>query len=434
MRNVCGRKHAMAEHSIRWWFCLLLVMGFTAGLAVDAVAAEYVRSGIPTDADLTVMQGRANTLVIRLLNLTPYSLTYDRGHTDALFSMDTNRKTHKSGMFAPVGWPGGTDLHGLQGDPTVGDQGWMQMEGTGNWLFVPANTNTSTHPYNFVVSWDDQGGYVDDSMMGWTIKGVYAGGHGLVTKDVPLRFWFTRINPNEALRTELFKKISAYIMEAVDFIGVLIDPVNPIAWIDFFVATDEMAKASFEYTQTSEDAGTGKMYFAAYAIPDDPFPGCKPSTISHSSSSQPTDAVDVQWASGTGNYSSEIIVTTEVLQNYNAPTVSVTLWTPEHYRVSRGLGAFRLTSHVLGQRLYALVDRRSRFIQFVDIYRSLNKAQHETLREAVEAFLHQHPLTHKQVDLVEKIIAAMQNGQTTLGPKPPKGGPKPPKGGPKHDD
>jgi hypothetical protein len=327
-------------------------------------------------------------------------------------------------MFAPLGWPGVAGLPGLQGDPTVGVNGWTQMEGTGNWLFVPADTNRSSHPYNFVVSWDDQGGYVDDSTMGWTIKGVYAGGHGQVTKDVPLRFWFTRVNPNAELKTELFKKISAYIVEAVDFLGVIIDPLNPIAWIDFFVATDEMAKASFEYTQTSEDAGTNKMYFAAYTIPDDPFPGCKPGTISHSASGQPTDAVDVQWAVGNGDYSSEIIVTTEVLQNYNAPTVSVTLWTPEHYRVSRGLGACRLSSHVLGQRLYSLVDRRSRFIQFVHVYKSLNKAQHETLREAVEAFIYHETLTHKQVHLVEKIIAAMEKGQMTLEPKSPNGGPK----------
>ncbi|HME42686.1 MAG TPA: hypothetical protein VKF36_06345 [Syntrophorhabdales bacterium] len=443
MSNVCRKKHAMRERSSHWWFWLLLVLGFTAGVVVDA-GAEYSRdsAAIPTRADLTMIGGRSKTLVIRLLNLTPYDLAQDTAHITALNTRDTNRNTHKSGMFAPLGWPGAY-LFGLHGDPP--DNGWIRDPDTGNWIFTPNATNTSTHPYNLVVSWDDQGGYVTNSTMGWIIKGVYASGHGPVTKDVPLRFWFTRTAPpTKPLYSEIFKFISASIIEIVDFIGVAIDPANPIAWLDTFVATKELATTTFDNFNSVDTGKDGeKMYFAAYVVPDGTSAnpnclGCEPSTVTQSSygNDEATDGVDVMWALGTGEYSSEIYVTTELLrgkdrgidydpnpytsfQDYRLPIVSVTLWTPEQYRYAQVKAAAKMTSHALGAPLNAALGTRDlkRYTQFACLYNSLNKSQRRTLQEAIEAFMLGNPLTHEEVVLVEEIIAAMQNGQITLSPE-----------------
>ena len=380
--------------------------------------------------------GRSKTLVIRLLNLTPYDLAQDTADITALNTLDTNRNTHKSGMFAPLGWPGAY-LFGLHGDPP--NNGWTQSKDTGNYIFTPNATNTSTHPYNFVVSWDDQGGYVTNSTTGWIIKGVYASGHGPVTKDVPLRFWFTRTAPDKKpLYSEIFKFISASIIEIVDFIGVAIDPLNPIAWLDAFVATKELATTTFDNFNSVDTGKDGeKMYFAAYVVPDDlNCPGCgEPSTVTQSSygNDEATDGVDVQWASGTGDYSTEIIVTAHLLRgkdnginydpnpyagfhDYRLPIVSVTLWTPEQYRYAQVKAAAKMTSHALGAPLSAALGTRDlkRYTQFACLYNSLNKSQRRTLQEAIEAFMLGNPLTHEEVVIVEEIIAAMQNGQITL--------------------
>ena len=250
MKNVCRKGHTMKKRFFCWWFFLLFVLGFITVAAVDS-KADYTRNPdlIPTDADLTLIGGRANTVVIRLLNLTPYNIVQDPSHITAMSFTNTDRKTHKSGMFAPIGWPGGSyALRGLSGN-------WSKVPATGNNIFTPDQTNTWVHPYNFVVTWDDQGGYVENSMMGWTIKNVYAAGLGPVTKDVPFRMWFTRVKPENALKGDLFPFISSFVIFGVDLIGVIIDPVNPIAWIDMFVATSEIAKQGFELSNSEETGG-----------------------------------------------------------------------------------------------------------------------------------------------------------------------------------
>ena len=441
MGNVHKGKRTSKERSVFWWLWVLLVLGFTAGLAVDA-GAEYSRDNatIPTDADLRMETNRSKTLVIRLLNLTPYDVVEDTVHNSAMTSIDRNRNTPKSGMFAPVGWPAGTaakPLRGLHGaGPT---NGWSQIPGTNNWLFTPDDTNASAHPYNFVVSWADHGGHVTKSEIGWTIKGVYAAGHGQETKNVPLRMWFTRNDPpTKELYSDLYGFVSACIIEAVDLIGVCIDPMNPIAWLDAFVASKELAKSTFEnFNGVDTEIENGEqMYFAAYVIPDGTVSnpdcvGCKPTTITKSSDGT-TDGVDVQWASETGSYSDEIIVTTNLLRgknnengsvdtgfyDYRVPIVSVTLWTPEQYAHSGLSAVAKMTSHPLGASLRAALGTRdlSKYTQFASLYKSLNKSQRQTLREAIQAFLRDNSLTNQQVVLVEKIIAAMQKGQIKLSP------------------
>ena len=85
MNNSCRARHAMRERSFHWHFCLLLVLVFIAGPAVEA-RAEYSRdnAAIPTAADLVMMQSRSQTMVIRLLNMTPYNVVQDTAHISSM--------------------------------------------------------------------------------------------------------------------------------------------------------------------------------------------------------------------------------------------------------------------------------------------------------------------------------------------------------------
>jgi hypothetical protein len=410
---------------VHWSVCVLLVLGVIGGLALDTAAYERPTTEPPTPADLVLILGQSKTLVVRLLNLTPYTLTqdYPAGIT-ARGSTDKNRNVAKSFMFAPVGWPG--IVPGLQGT-------WTQTTTTGAWIFTPSNTNRSTHPYNFVLTWDDHGGYVTDSMMGWTINNVYPVGHTAYTQDVPLRMWFTRVKPDDSLKSEVFRWVSAFIKEAVALIGVCVDPVNPIAWFDSFVATKELADTGFEAANSRETDGD-KMYVAAYTIPDrtDCGANCLPETITESSSGMSTDAVDVDWGQATGDYSSQLVVTTQLFrgkdfvpyentdqgfQDFRLPIMSVTLWTPEQYLYAKAKATVAATTHLLGQRLNTALgspDPLSRFTQFAHLYHSLNPAQQRTLKEALNAFRLGDALTDRQVMLLERLAAALEAGWTTL--------------------
>ena len=438
MRDALYNKKIVKERPVHWRLWVLLVLVFIPGLAADA-GAEYSRdnAAIPTAADLVMMKSRSQTLVIRLLNLTPYNVVQDTAHISTMSgATDTDRQVAKSGMFAPVGWPGGADaLRGLHGT-------WSQIPDTGNWLFTPDATNTWVHPYNFVVAWDDHGGNVTKSQMGWTIKGVYAAGHGPVTKDVPLRMWFTRNDPSRTMYSDLFGFVSSCVKEAVKLIGCILMPENPAAWINAYAGMKELANSTFEnFNSVDTSSNADKMYFAAYVVPDGKVGnpdciGCLPQTVSQSSKGT-TDAVDVQWASETGTYSDEIIVTTHLLRgkdngsqagetegsytgfhDYRLPIANVTLWTPEQYTHAQLATVAQMTSHYFGPQLGEVLATGDlqKYKQFASIYKSLNKSQRQTLREAIEALLRDISLTNQEVVLVEKIIAAMQKGQFKLSP------------------
>ena len=419
MKKVFRRKKGMRGRPVHWGFCLLLLLGFTAGLAVNAGAQEEYIPQHPNVADLTFGEGRTKTVVIRLLNMTPYNISADP-LTQLAGYTDTNRKAHKSFMFAPLGIP--TVMPGLKGT-------WTFDNVTDLHVFTPSTENVGLHPYNFVVSWDDQGGYVTDSALTWTVHDVYSSAHG-ITKDVPLRFWITREKSGNALLGDVFAIITQTIKAAVSLIA---DPANPLVWVETFTAAKEIAEMGEEAFEAANESADGdKMYFSAYPLPEDCTGGCYPQTITPSDSGETTDAVDAQWASTTGSVSSELVVTTQVLRgkldaspnkthgwfDMKVPIVSVTVFTPEQYVIAKTSAAVASGKHVLAQQLKPLVGTRdlSRYTQFAFIYKSLNPSQHRTLREAVEAFRLGEPLRMQQVVLIQKLIAALEKGQTKLSP------------------
>ena len=222
--------------------CALIVLGLSAGPAM----ADYTRPDTdpPTPVDLLMVDTLSKTLVIRMLNLTPYSITQDPDYLPA-DNLNSDRKSHQSMMYAPVGWP--KTLPALIGT-------W-EMDSNGLEMFVPdPASNSSLHPLNFVVTWDDQGNYVENSAIGWTIEGVDNLGH-TETQNVPLRFWFTRTKPQIALQSGLFKIISEAIFEAIHLCSILVEPENPLAWVETFVGADELGQGSADFADENTKEG-----------------------------------------------------------------------------------------------------------------------------------------------------------------------------------
>ena len=434
MKNIGRRKKVIKGRSVYGWFCLLLVLGFTAGLAVDA-RAEYTRPTTypPTEADLLFIGGLSKTLVIQLLNLSPYTLTGDEDNITALSSLDKNRSVGKKSMFAPVGWP--ETIPGLEGEWSEG-------------IWTPYDTNTTVHPYSFVVAWDDNGDYVENSTLGWTILGVhhYNPSLGTETKDIPLRMWFTRVKPGGVLRSELFGVISSTLKVALKFIGVAMEP-SPKAVIKTFLALLELQNTAFKTANAMETASSqyssDKMYFAAYTVPD--CNSCGPSYLIESGTygAESTDAVSVSWAPSWGDWQANLVVTTHILRGFDGPKdgippaygfedgakvpmVAVTVWDTNLYMTAKGLAGAQATKHPLGLRLKSVLGTgdRARYTQFASLYKSLNPSQRRTLSEALDQWLSDQTLTQQQQMLLEKLVAAMENGQIKLPPANRKSGEK----------
>jgi hypothetical protein len=414
MRNVCGRKKV--ESPVRLSLCLLLILGFIAGVVVNA-AADYVPPNTepPTKADLLLIGGKSKTVVIQLLNLSPYTITQDVSHITALDSLDKNRDTGKKSMFAPVGWPG--TLPGLKGT-------FLQPDTkTNTWVFKPDDTNTTVHPYSFVAAWDDFGGYVEHSTMGWMINNVYTDTQGTLTHNVPLRFWFTRVKPPGALQSSTFKLICDYIKEFVSIIGVMAFPIPPM-WVHAFTATAELADDMYK-TLNTQDTGGDKMYFSAYVAPDTCSNCITPTVLSSTST---TDGVDVQWATGADEWAANVVVTTHLLRGKDnglegfrdgrVPIVNVTVWDAGSYIWAKTHVLTASTKNTLGKSLNAALGKPelSEYTRFAFLYKSLNPSQRQTFHETLEQFRLGNPLTQQQEQLSKKFIAALEKGQTKLSP------------------
>jgi hypothetical protein len=303
---------------------------------------------------------------------------------------------------------------------------------------MPDILNGANHPYSFALAWDDQGGYVTNSTLGWTIKGVYTKAHGPQTKDVGLRMWITRVKPDDKLLGADFKFISACIVQFVDVIGVALDPVNPIAWLDVFVATKELKNSAFE-TANCEETGGDKMYFASYVLPetgtfvDTHGPSCDPFTAI--STSESTDGVDTQWTDAAGDYASTIVVTTHLLRGDDvdtsgnggfgccgtAPIAMVTVWTSDQWEYSKVANVLSpLAADFDGLRINSFLragdkqQKMQRYLQFAMLYNSMDAKQVKAYREAFEQLRKHQRLTGKLKNLIQAIATALEDGSYSL--------------------
>jgi hypothetical protein len=188
-----------------------------------------------------------------------------------------------------------------------------------------------------VFSWDDRGGYVEDSWIKWTIKGVqYSKVIDEVfvpqpPADVEMGLWMYRPKPKiEELKSGYFSIVSSSIFAAFHTFALVVEFENPMAWVEEFVALAELGKGVAEFTEENTQADDGnQMYLASYVIPNTNSPcmsdgTCYPAVWSSDPSAEATDAVasfyagyEVGYPAGAAEAS--LVVSTHLLRGQSAP-------------------------------------------------------------------------------------------------------------------
>ena len=315
----------------------MMVIVLAVLLVLPGVEAwgEYVRHP-PTSSDMVVHEGNQKTIVVQIMNLTPFDIQLKNTNVGSIPDasatsvtaedqgemIDRTRRTKKSFMFAPVGLP--RIIPGLPAESFNHDSD-------------PNYYNTQSRPYSMVFSWDDRGGYVEDSWIKWTLKDVqYSkvinGAEVPQTPmDVEMGLWMYRSQPpEEELKSGYFSIVSSSVFAAFHTFALIVEWENPMAWIEEFVALAELGKGVIEFAEENTKADDGyQMYLASYVIPNPTSPcmaegTCYPGVWSSDPSAEATDAVANFYAGYEMGYpagaaEASLVVSTHLLRGHSAP-------------------------------------------------------------------------------------------------------------------
>ena len=269
--------------NIAYSVAFLLLLGAKA-------QAQYLRppSDPPTDSDLLSYDGQEKTVIVEIINSTPYDIYLKDTHlvpapsstppppltstsvttTDQTEMLDRDRHNEKSFMFAPTGIPWympGAPLEAFHNP----DENYR---------------NTFTKPFTMAFSWDDHGGFNPDNWVKWTVRQVeyctagYSDAknqwhctdsrHG----DVDLGLWMYRIQKQPDKVDSIFFPtfIKDFFNEALALAGLVADPANILGWISMAQATKDLALDPTEFMKSNSMPDEGnKLYLASYVIPAD---------------------------------------------------------------------------------------------------------------------------------------------------------------------
>jgi hypothetical protein len=331
------------------WFRAISLLSLPPLLTVGAYAAEYERptppkGGQPTSADLQIYDGASRSVTVQLLNLTPYDIAFDYipgvswsiTSTDQVMMQNDDRHIRKSFMFVPVGIPSLI--------PGAPEQGFL---GPGDPGYDPDYSDTTTHPYSMVFSWDDQGGFVEDNWVRWTIKEVEYkwcdrndGNCQDRIRDVPLGLWMYRNEPTFNLSSSFLPVLVDALKLTFKTVSLVFVPESPTAWAKAFLATKELAQDAVKFVkQNTQENDGNKMWVASYIIPDPASQcvaaqqaslTCNPEIMSNVSDKTTGDAVYVHWSAewagpeepdgSTSQYAAEqkLVVSVHVLRGQRA--------------------------------------------------------------------------------------------------------------------
>lgn len=339
-------------------------------LAAIAAQGQYIRptpteSNLPpTESDLVVREGIEKTVVVQIINLTPYDIQLKDTNVGGPISltassitasdqqemMDTNRNTAKSFMFAPVGIPRFIPKTPVQAfEPPTIPCSPNSTEYCPNPKYDPNYYNTQTRPFSMVFSWDDRQAYVEHSWVKWTLKNVQycvmtnnSTCEGTYHQDVDLGLWLDRIQPTTETGSGYFSLVSGATFTAFHTLALLVEFENPMAWIEEAVAVAELAKGITEFKKENgaeaENDNGAKMFLASYTIPTEPTATKLGSVCGSGTSTGQTcwpsglaavadrDAVDSTWPlsyvsrpDGTDAGPAFVEVSTQVLRGLPAP-------------------------------------------------------------------------------------------------------------------
>ncbi len=395
-----------------WWSLLaVLSLAITANTAVG-------EDSPPHGVDLIQYGGNGKTVVIQMLNLTPYDITYLQ--SDLKESTDNDRDKKKAMMFAPVGVP--------QLLPKVPPDAYNNSN----------FRNTSTHLYSGVVSWCDCDDTVKNSSITWQVNGVkysYLDQNNQVhtgTGNPKVQLYFTRSAPEKSLKASFFYVVKQAMNIGLMVAGIVVEGENPLTWIHAFLAIDEFARGTSEFIKenTAQDNGS-KMWVGAYVIPET---GTCKGVVSGNcmpSKNANDDAVDAQWGSTTGGLAeSEIIVTTQLLRGStyflgvgaagstygDLPIVQLTIWDAATY-----IAAYKQvtgTQYALtqsGKKLQTLTHQRGRagLLDLRNLIKSMDPKDRDILMQAHLALSEKRTLNDAQKAILDGLTTAFEKKEKT---------------------
>jgi len=284
----------------------------------------------PTNGDLRTYAGDANTLVVQIVNLSPYPIVFNNetnleGVHGPLGSTAMDRNTKKSFFFAPLGVPAKIPPAPAQAFvPPYLDDNQPNPDWDPNYI------NTETRPYSMLFSWDDRGSPdITYNYVNWTIEGVecfHDDRCPSYTQDVDLGLFITRAIPEDSLNAKFyFDLVTGSLKEVFTILGVIVFPERPGNWIRFFLSTVELEKVNyevlkFEEQQKAADSNKhGQWWIAAYPVPDLSIAGqdnnCYYSKQCAPSSDAADDAVEASWDDVHGGFfADQLVVTTHLLR------------------------------------------------------------------------------------------------------------------------
>ncbi len=310
-------------------FGVLLLVALCCMLPI-AASAQYTHTA-PTNADLVSFGGDANTLVVQIVNLSPYPIRY-KDYTNIhdvegpLGSSAMDRHTKKSFSFAPLGVPAIIPPPPPQAlVPKYLDDGSL------NPAWDPNYVNTETRPYSMVLSWDDHADPdVTYNYVTWALQGVECRHDDRCPpyrQNVDLGLFITRQIPQKSLDAKFFfELVRGPLKEVFGIIGVVLFPEVPLAWFNFFSANVELVKLQYnanKFAAEQKEADSnkhGQWWIAAYPVPDTIGITGGPNNCYSSEQCSPAtdaadDAVESSWDDIHGGFfADQLVVTTHLLR------------------------------------------------------------------------------------------------------------------------
>lgn len=333
----------MKTKPITWNHFFLLVCLLLVSLGAYAQAASTETETEIDKSKLTIYSSNSNAVMVNILNLTPFDITYKEGTLSS--QLDRDRKTKKSFTFAPLGIPG--TICGTGSYPIEQADGTVAFDYKPFYHTVPEclerlqdATDPVVAPVPFMIAWEDDDGLVENSSLIWTVHDVICNvseryvlpetgcaltedfdGFYTYKADIDLGLWFRRGKAEKPRPGEFFRYSVAVIVHAAE---LLEHAWNPYSWKAMYVALEELAETKSDFDEWNQGDFTGaEMTFSAYPVPhegsycSDRDPACTPQAIGNGAN----DNVMVQWATSytesAGVAEGSVVVITQVLRGHD---------------------------------------------------------------------------------------------------------------------
>ena len=394
----------------------MLSLVFALSCAQPAMADSSLQPENPKYPYIVWDIGHQRSLVVHLLNATPYDLKLsDSTFKDVVLTS------------SPVLYP-------AQGDNNTPPYAFLPG---GLPTGVKANTGAS-----FVVVWMDTGGKADKALpnayIHYTMDNVDSSAmytaDGCTTNSqkgsVKLLLNFDReSNNSKGEKSDVMKLILHATSALVDGAELLVEPANPLAWAGFVTASTEASEDIKDINEISKS--DYQVFTSAFIMSYDGNTAKTPGIISAHSLDDGADEYDgivTQQASGNGCPQSSLAVAVAVLREQapsskslagSLPTLVVLVATMDEWnaavaaKTDVSLQASK-AGHQISQQMKR-EDKNGKKAWF-KLVRTLKSADMSMMTEAYRSIHAGKALTHEQEALLARVAAAFEKHAATVEP------------------